>query len=141
MDQSVLSPLSRADGSASHSHNGYTVICAVNGPMEVQRREELPEEAVIDVAIRPATGFGGKILLTSALWLHSLISSARRAGETFRVGCTQRTAAHCARHSPCPYTYPSYAPTCCRARTRVELSWPASIFFSTFTLPLCPLSS
>ena len=64
MDQSVLSPLSRADGSASHSHNGYTVICAVNGPMEVQRREELPEEAVIDVAIRPATGAGGELLST-----------------------------------------------------------------------------
>ena len=67
MDQSVLSPLSRADGSASHSHNGYTVICAVNGPMEVQRREELPEEAVIDVSIRPATGFGGSLLATAAL--------------------------------------------------------------------------
>ena len=30
--------------------------------MEVQRREELPEEAVIDVAIRPATGPGGELL-------------------------------------------------------------------------------
>lgn len=63
MDHSTLSVLSRADGSASYSHNGYSVVCAVNGPMEVQRREELPEEAVIDVTIRPATGVGGKALL------------------------------------------------------------------------------
>ena len=61
MDQSILPLLSRADGSASHSHDGYSVICAVNGPMEVQRREELPEEAVIDVAIRPASGVGGRV--------------------------------------------------------------------------------
>ena len=56
----TLSPLHRADGSATFTSNGYSVIAAVNGPIEVQRRDELPEEAAIDVAIRPAAGVGGK---------------------------------------------------------------------------------
>lgn len=63
MANSTLSPLHRADGSAEHSQNGYSVIAAVNGPIEVQRRDELPEEAAVDVAVRPATGVGGKYQL------------------------------------------------------------------------------
>jgi hypothetical protein len=55
----TLSPLNRADGSAKFSQNGYTVIGAVNGPMEVTRRDELPEEAAVDVIVRPAAGVGG----------------------------------------------------------------------------------
>ncbi|KAL9129005.1 MAG: hypothetical protein Q9217_002439 [Psora testacea] len=55
----TLSPLDRADGSASYSRNGYSVIGGVNGPVEVQRRDELPEEAAIDVAIRPVSGVAG----------------------------------------------------------------------------------
>ncbi|KAL8945810.1 MAG: hypothetical protein Q9222_007701 [Ikaeria aurantiellina] len=55
----LLSPLDRADGSATYSSNGHTVIAAVNGPVEVQRRDEIPEEAAIDVVIRPAIGVGG----------------------------------------------------------------------------------
>lgn len=57
-----LSHLKRADGSATFSQNGYTVIGAVNGPIEVQRRDELPEEAAIDVIVRPAVGVGGMYL-------------------------------------------------------------------------------
>ena len=49
-------PLHRADGSATATANGYTVVGAVNGPLEVQRRDELPEEAAIEVNIRPAIG-------------------------------------------------------------------------------------
>lgn len=60
MNQVKLSPLQRADGSAAFSANGYTVICAVNGPVEVQRRDELPEEAALDVLIHPAAGAGSK---------------------------------------------------------------------------------
>ena len=59
MTNVVLSPLSRADGSASYTSHGISVIGAVNGPIEVQRRDELPEEAAIDVIIRPASGVGG----------------------------------------------------------------------------------
>lgn len=55
----ILSHLHRTDGSATFSQNGYTIIGAVNGPIEVQRRDELPEEAAVDVIIRPAAGVGG----------------------------------------------------------------------------------
>ncbi|KAI9642361.1 exosome non-catalytic core subunit rrp46 [Ciborinia camelliae] len=64
----LLSPLPRADGSASFSQNGYTVIGAVNGPIEVQRRDELPEEAAIDVIVRPAAGVGGATPENDTAW-------------------------------------------------------------------------
>lgn len=51
-----MSHLHKTDGSATFSQNGYTIIGAVNGPIEVQRRDELPEEAAIDVIVRPAAG-------------------------------------------------------------------------------------
>jgi exosome complex component RRP46 len=54
-----LSHLSRADGSATFSHGGYTVVGSANGPMEVNRRDEDPFAAVIDVIVRPAAGVGG----------------------------------------------------------------------------------
>ncbi|MCJ1386182.1 exosome non-catalytic core subunit rrp46 [Xylographa soralifera] len=57
--EGTLLPLRRADGSASFSRNGCSVLAAVNGPVEVQRRDELPEEAAIDVIVRPAAGVGG----------------------------------------------------------------------------------
>ncbi|CAK7265291.1 exosome non-catalytic core subunit rrp46 [Sporothrix epigloea] len=55
----ILSPLSRADGSATYSHAGYTITASANGPIEVQRRDENPDEATVDVVIRPAAGVGG----------------------------------------------------------------------------------
>ena len=54
-------PLHNADGSASYSCNGYSVLAAINGPIEVQRKDELPEEAAIDVIIRPTSGVGGNL--------------------------------------------------------------------------------
>ncbi|USP81983.1 Exosome complex component RRP46 [Curvularia clavata] len=54
----ILTHLNRADGSATYTHLGYSIIGAVNGPIEVQRRDELPEEAAIEVNVRPATGVG-----------------------------------------------------------------------------------
>jgi exosome complex component RRP46 len=59
--EALLSHLQSADGSATFSYAGYTVIGAVNGPIEVQRRDELPEESVVDVVVRPAAGVGGTI--------------------------------------------------------------------------------
>ncbi|KAI9705779.1 MAG: exosome non-catalytic core subunit rrp46 [Bogoriella megaspora] len=53
-----LSNLEGADGSAQYSQDGFVVIGAVNGPIEVQRRDELPEEAAIEVNVRPAVGVG-----------------------------------------------------------------------------------
>ena len=60
MMQTELLALNRADGSATYSKNGVSVVAAVNGPIEVLRRDELPEEAAVDVVIRPATETGGK---------------------------------------------------------------------------------
>lgn len=57
----TLSPLPYADGSATFSQCGYTIIGVVNGPLEVQRRDELPEEAALDVIVRPAAGVGGML--------------------------------------------------------------------------------
>ncbi|TVY47274.1 Exosome complex component [Lachnellula occidentalis] len=70
----LLSHLHRTDGSATFSQNGYTVVGAVNGPIEVQRRDELPEEAAIDVNIRPAAGVGG----TRERHLESILQSTLR---------------------------------------------------------------
>ncbi|KAI0482916.1 hypothetical protein GGR56DRAFT_214215 [Xylariaceae sp. FL0804] len=72
--EALLSHLPKADGSATFSYAGYTVIGAVNGPIEVQRRDELPEEAALDVIVRPAAGVGG----TRERHLESLLQSTLR---------------------------------------------------------------
>jgi exosome complex component RRP46 len=54
-----LGPLPKADGSATFSHNGYSVTGVVNGPIDVPRRDELPEEAAVEVIVRPDAGTGG----------------------------------------------------------------------------------
>jgi hypothetical protein len=59
--EAKLSHLPRADGSVTFSYAGYTVIAAVNGPIEAPRRDENPSEAIIDVTVRPAAGVGGKV--------------------------------------------------------------------------------
>ena len=59
MPTASLQTLERPDGSATYSNNGYTIIGAVNGPVEVQRRDEIPDESAIDVVVRPASGVGG----------------------------------------------------------------------------------
>ena len=56
----TLTHLNRADGSATYTHNGYAIIGAVNGPIEVQRRDEQPEEATLEVNVRPSAGVGSK---------------------------------------------------------------------------------
>ncbi|KAI0898287.1 hypothetical protein F4806DRAFT_354340 [Annulohypoxylon nitens] len=72
--EALLSHLQNADGSATFSYAGYTVVGAVNGPIEVQRRDELPEEAAVDVIVRPAAGVGG----TRERHLESLLQSTLR---------------------------------------------------------------
>ncbi|KAL6709211.1 exosome non-catalytic core subunit rrp46 [Coniothyrium glycines] len=54
----TLTHLHRADGSATYAHNGYALIGAVNGPIEVLRRDERPDEATIEVNVRPPAGVG-----------------------------------------------------------------------------------
>lgn len=54
-----LDPLPNADGSATFSYGRFTVIAAVNGPIEAPRRDESAFEALVDVIVRPAAGVGG----------------------------------------------------------------------------------
>ncbi|WPH02561.1 Hypothetical protein R9X50_00542600 [Acrodontium crateriforme] len=68
-------PLVRADGSATYSSSLFSVTAAVNGPIEVQRRDELPEEAAIEVNIRPSSGVGGP----RERWLESVVSGVLRS--------------------------------------------------------------
>ena len=65
----IQHPLERADGSTVFSDRLYTAIAAVNGPVEVQRRDELPEEAAIEVNLRPLSGVGGP----RERWLESVL--------------------------------------------------------------------
>ncbi|KXT01529.1 hypothetical protein AC578_4541 [Pseudocercospora eumusae] len=68
-------PLSRADGSSIFSDGLYTIIAGVNGPVEVQRRDELPEEAAIEVNFRPSSGVGGP----RERWLEGIIQNVLRS--------------------------------------------------------------
>ncbi|KAK4634674.1 Exosome complex component RRP46 [Fulvia fulva] len=65
----IQHPLERADGSTIFSDGLYTAIAAVNGPVEVQRRDELPEEAAVEVNLRPLSGVGGP----RERWLESVL--------------------------------------------------------------------
>ncbi|RCI01809.1 Exosome component 5, partial [Rhizopus stolonifer] len=48
--------LSRADGSARFELGTTAVICSVNGPVEVQMRDEKLDEATVEVVFKPAKG-------------------------------------------------------------------------------------
>ncbi|OAX84845.1 hypothetical protein ACJ72_00773 [Emergomyces africanus] len=56
-----LAPLHFPDGSASYtSPNGYQILGSVNGPMESGRRDaQKPEEATIEVLVKPGVGISG----------------------------------------------------------------------------------
>lgn len=71
----IQHPLARADGSTAFSSGLYTVISGVNGPVEVNRRDELPEEAAIEVNLRPSSGVGGP----RERWLESVLQSVLKS--------------------------------------------------------------
>jgi exosome complex component RRP46 len=73
--QLTTSPLNRADGSATFTNALFSVLAAVNGPVEVQRRDELPEEAAIEVNLRPSSGVGGP----RERWLEAVTASVLRS--------------------------------------------------------------
>ncbi|KAF3940585.1 hypothetical protein ABW19_dt0208995 [Dactylella cylindrospora] len=59
--QIELCPLPQADGSCQYtcptSHT--SVLTAVNGPIEVRAKDELPNHATIEVIVKPGIGVGG----------------------------------------------------------------------------------
>ncbi|KAL7788239.1 ribosomal protein S5 domain 2-type protein [Trichoderma ceciliae] len=69
-----LSHLPKADGSANFAFGGYSITAAVNGPVEAQRRDENPFEALVDVNVRPAAGVGG----TAERQLEAILQPALR---------------------------------------------------------------
>lgn len=73
--EAALHPLQRADGSATYSSSLTTILAAVNGPVEVTRRDEIPDAAAIEVNIRPSSGVGGP----RERWLESVIASTLRS--------------------------------------------------------------
>lgn len=64
--EAALSPLPKADGSATYCYAGYNITASANGPIEAQRRDEHPYEALVDVVVRPASGVGGEASLGRA---------------------------------------------------------------------------
>lgn len=73
--QITTSSLTRADGSSTYTDSLFSILAAVNGPVEVSRRDELPEEATIEVNIRPGSGVGGP----RERWLESVLHSVLRS--------------------------------------------------------------
>ncbi|KAJ8611638.1 hypothetical protein MRB53_037862 [Persea americana] len=70
--QVEFNPLNRSDGSATYADNLFTILAGANGPVEVQRRDGLPEEAAIEVNIRPLAGVSGP----RERWLETILQSA-----------------------------------------------------------------
>lgn len=56
----TFAALPHANGSADYEYCGYKVLATVNGPIEPQRRDELPEEAFLEVHVRESSGSGGE---------------------------------------------------------------------------------
>lgn len=82
-----LHDLHRSTGSATVSEDGYTILCAVHGPQDpAQRRDELPNEAYIDVSIQPHEG----VAHTRERYLERLISKV--IGDTVLVTDMPRSA-------------------------------------------------
>lgn len=51
--------LNRPDGSAEYTEYGYSIVCSVNGPMEVRARDEDVRYATIECIVRPEQGLPG----------------------------------------------------------------------------------
>ena len=80
----TLHALPHADGSATYAWHGYAVAASVNGPLEAQRRDELPDGAALEVHVRPASGGGGASR-------HPRRAAPRRAARrTSRLTLTRR---------------------------------------------------
>jgi len=54
--RATLGYLPQADGSAFFSQGRTQIIASVNGPIEVRPRDELPQEAFVELTVRPSAG-------------------------------------------------------------------------------------
>jgi hypothetical protein len=118
--EAVLSHLHRADGSATYAHSGYCIIGAVNGPIEVLRRDEMPEEATVEVNVRPAVGVGSTY--TQGLGVCAADCEDRPTGETSGDIAAQHTAKH---HLDAEHTTDPRAnhPPSAKSARRGQLDW------------------
>lgn len=73
--QSAFHPLHHADGSATYKSSLTTILAAVNGPVEVTRRDEIPDAAAIEVNLRPISGVGGP----RERWLERVVAATLRS--------------------------------------------------------------
>lgn len=48
--------LANVDGSAQWAQGATKVICSVSGPLEVKYKDELPNDATLELVVRPITG-------------------------------------------------------------------------------------
>jgi exosome complex component RRP46 len=62
-DNIASNPLSRADGSALWTTGATKALVAINGPIEVPRREELVSETTVDIQFRHISGYSGTSFL------------------------------------------------------------------------------
>lgn len=80
-----FTPLHSADGSVIFEQDGFSIIGSVNGPIEIMKRDEHPEEAVVDVVVRPAVGVGGKRHPKVATACSTQLTHQRYKGAPSRV--------------------------------------------------------
>jgi len=60
--KATLHALPEADGSATYTTpSGFSIFASFNGPIEAQRRDELPEEAFLEVIVLPESGSGSML--------------------------------------------------------------------------------
>lgn len=69
------SSLQKVDGSAVWTQGVTKVVFSVSGPMEVKIREELPNEATLELVVRPVTGLSSTREALIEDRLHSLLGS------------------------------------------------------------------
>lgn len=55
----ILNSVCNADGSATCTIYGVTVVATVNGPLEAARGDQSTDEATLEVQLRPSHGGAG----------------------------------------------------------------------------------
>ncbi|KAF3932182.1 hypothetical protein ABW20_dc0108973 [Dactylellina cionopaga] len=73
----TLCPLPQADGSCQYfcPTSRTSILTSVNGPIEVRAKDELPNDATIEVVVKPGIGVGGVRETRLSTLLHSTLKS------------------------------------------------------------------